>query len=72
MDNKSHRSLLLSIDKQDHHLAITLTTFVMGTRTIGMSQARYLKIKRSHDAIICAGQLLADPDYNLLACLIEN
>jgi hypothetical protein len=41
-------------------------------RTVRVCQTGYLQIERLHDAKAGAGQLLADPDQNLVACLIEN
>jgi hypothetical protein len=72
MDDQRSRIILFAIYKQDHHLTIAVIRSVVWARTVRVCQTGYLQVERLHDAKAGAGQLLADPNQNLVACLIEN
>jgi hypothetical protein len=72
MDNQCGWVTLISINKQNDHLAITIIGSMVWAGTVGVSQAGHLQIKRLHDAEASTDQLSVDPGLNLLAGLIEN
>jgi hypothetical protein len=72
MEDQRSRIILLAIYKQDHHLTIAVICSMVWARTVRVCQTGYLQIERLHDAKVGAGQLLADPDQNLVTRLIEN
>ena len=72
MNDHRSRIVILPINQQEDHLAITGIRPMMGAWTVGVSQPGNVQIECLHYAKASAGQLLVDPSLSLLACLVKN